>query len=178
MKEQKPHQSSKLPTSILFQSNQSPCQSQWTDDASTASGQTPNTGRSWIHKLLSSEETVVFPKRHVQKQQTHSTGINSNTELLTALSCPLNSKQGVQWSNPTLCLYTVPVLQLLLWIYFMMVLVNIMLHLIPCLKLLIPLESQTLKSLWKKRSCLTTLQIKIFFPLSFCWEISHLSTKT
>lgn len=37
------------------------------------------------------------------------TRINSNTGLLSILPCPLNSEQGVQWSNPNLCLYTVPI---------------------------------------------------------------------
>lgn len=104
------------------------------------------------------QKKLWFPLSDMSRNNKHhTTGINSNSELLTALSCPLNSEQGVQWSNPTLCLYTVPVSA---------VIALNLLHVGSCqshasfdhlLKILIPPESQTLKSLSKKRSCLTTL---------------------
>lgn len=69
----------------------------------------PDMGRSWIHKLLSSEETVVSPNWHVQEQQTPYHRDQQQHWVTDGTIVSLNREQGVQWSNPTLCLYPVPV---------------------------------------------------------------------
>lgn len=107
------------------------------------------------------------------------TSIRSNHGILRAHSCPLDCEhRGVHEGSPVpLCSYRAPVS-------------GVTALNIPCvgpshshalfhllLKMIIPSESQTLKSLSceKKLSCLTSLHIRMFSP--FWWETSHLSTR-